>query len=296
MISGAFFLNPQKNITISKMYTRYIFRILMVLLGWAVLRTFVLNVWLGHASAANWANDFFTSIKWYWFLPMIIGLYIMTPVLRFLTVSNNRTIMMYFILLSLFLASFLPTVGNIEQFYFPQAISPADFTNLLKIPCFVFGAHFVFGYYASMFDICETSKKVLYVLAVISWLIMAVGGFVFWNEKNNPIYFYCTYGSTLTPLSFITGAAIFVFAKDWLGKIQFSQTVQDIIRRLAYYSLGVYMLHILLVDVAAHFGIFGKIAFFPVLMVPLVAVVLFMLSNSIIAVLYKIPWIKKYFL
>lgn len=296
MISGVFFLNPQKDLTIGQMYKHYIFRILTVLLGWALFRTLLMNVWLGHAPVSAWAPDVFTSIKWYWFLPMIIGLYMMTPVLRALSALNNRKVLAYFIVLSFVMALCLPMLENVERFYWPMAIRPSAFTDILKIPCLVFGAHFVFGYYAYTYDIGFRMKKVLYASAVVSWLLMAGGGYVFWNEKANPLYFYFMFGASLAPFSFLTGAAVFLLAKDWLGKISFSPAAASFMRRLAYYSLGVYMLHIILVELGIHFGVFKALSFCPAILVPVLAVVLFMLCNGIIAVLYKILWFRKYFL
>lgn len=296
MISGVFFLNPAKNITIGGMYKKYIFHIMTVLLGWALFRTFLMNVWLGHATVSSFAPDVFASIKWYWFLPMIIGLYIMTPVLRALSALNNRKVLAYFIVVGFIMALCLPMLEEMERYYFPQAIRPSAFTNILKIPSLVFGAHFVFGYYAYTYDIGPQMKKVLYVSAVISWLMMAAGGYVFWNEKMNPMYFYFMFGASLAPFSFLTGAAVFLLAKDWLGKIRFGTAAEGFIRRLAYYSLGVYMLHIILVELAVKFGVFKATSFCPALTVPVLAVFLFAFSNAVVALLYKVPWFRKYFL
>lgn len=296
MISGVFFLDPAKNITIGDMYKKYIFRILTVLLGWAVFRTLVMNVWLGHAPVSAWAADVFTSVKWYWFLPMIIGLYMMTPVLRALSALNNRKVLAYFIVLSFIMALCLPMLEDIEGYYFPLAIRPSAFTDILKIPCLTFGAHFVFGYYAYTYGVGPRMKRVLYAAAVLSWLMMAAGGYVFWNEKMNPAYFYLMFGASLAPFSFLTGAAVFLLAKDGLERIRFSPWAEGFIRRLAYYSLGVYMLHIVLVEVAAKFGVFKALDFCPALTIPVLAVCFFAVSTGMIALLYRVRWFRKYFL
>lgn len=296
MISGVFFLNPGKDITIKNIYGKYVWRMLTVLLGWALIRTVVAGAALDGVPDGAWASSFFTSVKIYWFLPMIIGLYLFTPVLRAMTALHGRKLLIYFMVLSVVLAMCVPVAEGIELYYFPKAVPVTDFTNLIKLPCLIFGAHFVFGYYAYTYDVSRRAKTALYASAVAAWLLMAAGSYVFFKEPASKMFFFSMHGASLSPLTFLTGAAVFVFCKDRLGRIDFSAAVASFIRRLAYYSLGVYMLHIILVETAVHFGLFNYVNFVPVVMIPLVALVIFIVSNAVIAGLYKMTWFRRYFL
>ncbi len=131
MISGVFFLNPQKDIPLSVLYRKYIGRMLTVLVGWAVIRTAVMNVWLGHAPAGEWAQDIFVSVMWYWFLPMIIGLYMVSPFLRVLTAQGGRKLMIYFMVLCLVFSMGLPVLEDAEKFFFPDSYYVSTFTKLM---------------------------------------------------------------------------------------------------------------------------------------------------------------------
>lgn len=296
MISGVFFLNPGKDITIKNIYGKYVPRMLTVLLGWAFIRTAMAGTALDGVPAGAWASSFFTSVKMYWFLPMIIGLYLITPVLRAVTALNNRKLLVYFMTLSVVLAMCVPVAEGIQLYYFPKAVPVTDFTNLLKLPCLIFGAHFVFGYYAYTYDLSRRAKTALYVCAIASWLLIAAGTYVFFKEPASKMFFFSMHGASLSPLTFLTGAAVFVFCKDRLGRIGFSAAASSFIRRLAYYSLGVYMLHIILVEAAVRFGMFKYVSFVPVVMIPLAALVIFAVSNAIIAGLYRMKWFRRYFL
>lgn len=295
MISGVFFLSPQKDISLAALYRKYIGRILSVLIGWAIVRTAVMNVWLGHAPAGEWAQDVFISVMWYWFLPMIIGLYMVSPFLRVLTAQGERKLMIYFMTLCLIFAMGLPVLEDIEKFFFPNSQYVSMFIKLIKIPFWVFGAHFMFGYYAFTYEISPRAKKWIYGTALVAWLLIAAGAYVF-DDKSGRFYFYSMQGASLSPLTFFTGAALFLATKDMLGKIVFGPRVLFWSERLARYSLGVYMFHLILVELAAHFGLFEALnGCYPVT-VPVLAVFIFMLANAGIALLYKIPVFRKHFL
>ncbi len=294
MISGVFFLSPDKDINIKNIYTKYIFRMLTALLGWALIRTLVISVGLGAQPADKWACAFYTSIKMFWFLPMIIGLYAVTPFLRPLTALKNKALLEYFIILSFFLALCLPVAAGIIQAYFPKTVLLADFTTLIKIPMFIFGAHFVFGYYAYNYDLSRKLKTSIYAAAVISGLLMAAGTYAFWGDKASKIFFYSMHGASLSPLAFLLGAGVFVFCKDFLGTIKFGDKAVRLIEQLAYYSLGVYLLHIIIVEVLAHYGLFKYLDFCGLIIIPLAACAIFLAANLIIALLYKIKLFRKY--
>ena len=90
MISGFFFLNPAKTVSVKDIYRKYIWRMLTVWLFWAAVHTAVLSVWLGRVPPAGWLQAFWMSLITYWFLPMIMALYAFTPVLRVLTAAQNK--------------------------------------------------------------------------------------------------------------------------------------------------------------------------------------------------------------
>jgi surface polysaccharide O-acyltransferase-like enzyme len=69
-----------------------------------------------------------------------------------------------------------------------------------------------------------------------------------------------------------------------------------LIQKLAAYSLGVYLLHIIIVEAVAHLGLFKRLDCCVVLVVSLTAFIIFLMSNIIIALLYRIKWFRKYFL
>lgn len=294
MISGFFFLNPAKTVSVKDIYRKYIWRMLTVWLFWAAVRTAILSVWLGQVPPAGWLQAFWMSLITYWFLPMIMALYAFTPVLRVLTAAQNKKILLYFICLCFTMALCLPVLQGVSSGGWGSFVTL--FNTLLKLSLPVFAAHFMFGYYAGTFALGRRAKTWLYVSAALSVLLMAAGGYAFFADKSSRWYYYAMHGSSISPLAFLLGVAVFVLAKDTLEKARFSPRFISAVQRVAYYSLGVYMLHLIAVETLGHFKVFDGVSALPVLTVPLWAVLICAGSAAVIGLLYKIPFFRKYFL
>ena len=99
MISGRFFLDPQRNITIKKIWKKYIPRIIIAFAVWSSVYTFYyvksgaydgLNIW---GVITQWIEGPYH----FWYLYAIIGLYALTPLLRKITEDEKK--MLYFLVL-----------------------------------------------------------------------------------------------------------------------------------------------------------------------------------------------------
>lgn len=77
MLSGALFLNPQKEITLKKLYGKYVLRLLVIFLSWTLLYTFLFNpslFWIKGLSPVTPHLSFVYNYPFHlWFIPMLIG-------------------------------------------------------------------------------------------------------------------------------------------------------------------------------------------------------------------------------
>ncbi|MDO5764329.1 MAG: acyltransferase family protein, partial [Elusimicrobiales bacterium] len=110
MISGAVFLNPEKDISLKLIYRKYIWHLLTVLLAWASVHFVVVDVWLGQTPSASWGSVYFMSVVTYWFLPMIMGLYALSPVFRAVVSQSNKKLLAYSVGLGLVWGVLAPVV------------------------------------------------------------------------------------------------------------------------------------------------------------------------------------------
>ncbi len=115
MLSGMFLLDPKKGERLSHTALR-ILRIFIALVVWAAVYALANHVATG--GALSWAG--FKSALWsavlgnthyhLWFLYMIIGLYLVTPILRAFVRGASRADFHYFFLLTFVVAFLLPTL------------------------------------------------------------------------------------------------------------------------------------------------------------------------------------------
>lgn len=121
MISGIIFLNPEKEISITIMFKKYIFRILTALLIFGSLFSLMEIVFVErHFAISQLFLSFYNVIvskSWdhLWYLYMIIGLYTIVPILKLLTTNANDTIFYYTIFIMFIFTSIIPTFEKISS-------------------------------------------------------------------------------------------------------------------------------------------------------------------------------------
>ncbi len=114
MISGALLLEPEKEVTLKKIYTGYIKRLLIAL----VVFTLIFQIFDYVIEGANgvfgeWIQDLFLGRSWahMWYLYMMIGLYIMLPLYKKVTEADDKFVIYTIIVLVVF-TSIVPMIGS----------------------------------------------------------------------------------------------------------------------------------------------------------------------------------------
>ena len=84
IISGSLFLNTSKILDVRKLYLHNILRVSFAFLLWTIVYSTYdsLDIGLGNK---NWPDHL-------WFLEMLIGLYVVIPILRMVVMEKNRRI------------------------------------------------------------------------------------------------------------------------------------------------------------------------------------------------------------
>ena len=111
MISGIFFLNKEV-FDIKKIYFKKIFKLLVFYFSWNLIYYFVdIFIYEQSFDIYNFYNRLVIGHYHLWFIPMIIGLYIISPFLSRITTHNDKKICKYFILVFL-ISSILFTIDS----------------------------------------------------------------------------------------------------------------------------------------------------------------------------------------
>ena len=112
MISGELFLDPSRELPIRKLYSKNVLRIVIAFIVWSVAYVlFGLYVTDSIHTKSEIFAHFVKGEYHLWFLWMIVGLYIVPPILRHGTSSPKAT--RYFVIIALIFSFCIPTIEEI---------------------------------------------------------------------------------------------------------------------------------------------------------------------------------------
>lgn len=234
----------------------------------------------------------FTGPVYYhlWYLYMVMGLYLVTPVLRkLLKVIEHHELNYLFILWFLWNAV-LPLISYLIWLYAGYSVNLG-----IKIPM-VAGYT---GYYILGFCLAkrEFPKSVVWGwtgIFLVSTALTFLGTWIFTDAAKGFQAILYDYFSLTVVLQAIS---MFILLKHMGESLEgtVSAGVRNVMSLIGRYSLGMYLVHVMLLALFAD-GVFGfKLhgsAFYPAYAVPLTACAAFILSFVIVALLAKIPFIS----
>lgn len=300
MISGALFLNPKRNVSLPQIYSKNIFHLAFILVLWSLFYT-VLNFALNPSgrNPLNLIEGLVLGEFHLWFLYMLLGLYILVPLLR--PICEKDILMRYFLILS-FVFSFLPSfIFMVEiglNLAFPHPIFSESFkilkTLLEKKINFHFAlgytSYFVLGYYVYKNTLSPITRKILYVLGLAGCIAPILFG-QFISQKAIFIFDFYTESNTSLPILF-TSLAIFVFAKQhWYSA---TPKLTKFFHYISKRVLGIYLIHVAILNSFSHFFDPFHTHITPLISIPLVALIIFIISLLLTDILRRITFINKY--
>ena len=185
MLSGMFFLNPDKDISISEIYKKYILRLLLAIYFWGIFYQ-ATNILIKYYLDKEIINVEIIKISigkiilgppWYhlWYLYMLIGLYILTPIYRIISKYATKENLLYFISIFFIFGTCLNLVNKLLSFIDSRCKIFLSIDSLVD-----YTGYFFIGYYLSKYDLKKMTRYIIYSLA---------GGGDSNNYTNNIIYF-----------------------------------------------------------------------------------------------------------
>lgn len=297
MISGAFMLDPEYKCTIKKLYSVKILRMVTALVFWGLVYGIYFVVKEPDRPLLTLAYQFiytlFTGYHHMWFVFMIIGLYIITPILR--KIVEDKKITQYFLLCSFaFSAVFMFAVDISDRLMGINAVLNfvSELLAYVKKNIHIdfllgYAFYYVLGYYLKKYSISRKIEKIIYIAGILSFVFIMVGTYALsvYKGKNVEILYEYLY----FPVCF-EAVAVFMFFKEHISKIVFKEKTIKTVSFLSKYSFGVYLSHMLVLNLLP----FGIDILNPVLSVPIVSVAVCVISLLIAFILGKIPVLKKY--
>ena len=234
MISGTLFLNPSKQISHRDIIKKNILRLLLAYISWWIFYSVLVTAC--HFVFDNTFALTLTPHYHLWFLPMLIGIYFLIPIIR--KISTDKKITLYCLTIW-----FIYISGS---FIFINEV--AQISELFSINIVIgFSGYFLLGHFISTYTLSRKQIKIIYILGVLG-LVITIAGCILSSlySKQTDLRFF----EYLSPHTILTSTALFVFIKEKsngisLKKIKFINYIRKDL-------FGIYLLHPIFILIFNH--------------------------------------------
>ncbi len=240
MISGSIMLD--KDYSYNNKLIKHIVKLIIFFIFWSALYDIVYNImvplFITHEpiNILKIIGNFFKGHFHLWFIYMIIGMYLILPLLRLWVKDENKKYVEYFIILAIVFTFIVPQIINIGSNYssiFEYIQKIIDCINMNYVGGFT--TYFILGWYINNYDI--KNKKVLYTLGFVSALVTIIGTGILSITTGQPIQLY----GDITINVLLYSVMIFVLVKNRYKKENNHEN--KLISIISKNSLGIYAMH-----------------------------------------------------
>lgn len=285
MISGALFLN-KTNLSIKTLYCKYISRIVLIYFFWSTVYA-CLRIG-GETNFFGFIGVVISGPKHLWFLKMLIGLYMCLPL--FWMIVKDKKVEIYFLCLSFMVANFSPLLMFLTEFL-SNGFS-LILTSLGKQVGFSmalgYSGYFVLGHYLSTSFVNSKNRRMAYAvgMACVVFLLLMTCLLAYCGIRPNDFFYL-----PLTPFFYFLSIAVFTFVFHHCRSI--NDSIRSLVIFLSKMSLGVYVMHILVMHIfSTYFGIDSR-SFHPAYWLILYSIIIFAVSYLISWIMSMIPFLKR---
>lgn len=288
MISGSLFLGNTRGQSIKIIYKKYIFRIVVLIAFWSSTY-FGFRILTGNLKITGLKSTFGELLFGYyhlWYLWMIVGLYAVTPILNKIVDDNN--LCMYFLILCAAVCwipgmlEAVPALSELVQGVFKDQM-------YLFLPTGYVG-YYILGYYLCNNKLTDKQKNTVLVAGILGVVYAIIGGILYGRYAEEPSQ--ATYNN-LTMNIACYAAAVFIFFKDKVSIIQFTEKTRKRIFALSKATLGIYLIHVIFVRGLSDRFMVATNFEYPFACIP-IAILIFICAYFADIVIQKIPFVGKW--
>ncbi len=288
MLTGALLLQPSKIEPIKDFLRKRWIRIGFPFLFWGAIY-FAWDYYADHlALTSSFVFQGVLSGPYFqfWYLYMIVGLYLLTPILRLVVAHAPPEIFKYFFVVWLLGAFIIPIPGIIGPFYLDG--------NLLTLP--LWAGYFVLGVFLLSVKIRRRLLAGLVALGLISTL---VGTYAIAATVGGPHTYY--FQDYFSPTIILASAALFLLLNTL--KVPKTQAegprpkVNWLLRQISQSTLAIFLFHVIVLEALQRGYLWGFTIsgnnLNSIIEIPLVSAVTLFICLGIILPLKKVPIIRN---
>ncbi len=288
MLSGALLLQPSKcDESMRIFFKKRWVRIGLPTLFWS----FAYFVWdftvqkMPFSSAAiiqGILNGPYTQL---WYLYVLVGLYLLTPILRTIIAHADESIIKYFLVLWVVGVAIIPFLGLFTIYELNS--------NVFTLTGYV--GFFVLGTYLSTVQIRRSTVSLFIILGIA---LTAVGTYALAaTVGGKEMYFFQQYFSPTILLASIMMFLLLFTIKPSSAQTDSPPSIGNkLIKLISQNTLGIFFIHVMIIE-SIELGYFGfninRYILNPIIEVPLLTVIVLFASLGIILSLKKVPYLKR---
>ncbi|AYB41923.1 acyltransferase [Paenibacillus lautus] len=278
MLSGSFLLEP-KSENLKTFFLKRLNKVLIPLFAWSIIyyvfsisvsgSEFSLKIFVKHLLA----DDIYFHL---WFLYVIIGLYLLAPLIRVLIKNLNDQLISYSLIVWFLGVPMVEFFNHVSHFKFA-----------VELPVNGYLGYFILGYYLREKELSVKITRVIHIAAIIC-IFMTFFGVYYETVKSAGVFSGYYYGY-LTPNTAIISISIFLLFKGIKTGIKHDSLLITISKT----SLGIYLIHALILKCLSQYFNLTALSFHPILSIPFISILTFVLSALLIFILQRIPVVNK---
>jgi surface polysaccharide O-acyltransferase-like enzyme len=223
---------------------------------------------------------------WYhfWFLYLIAGLYLITPILRVIVANRNQNLIMYLIILWFIGVSIVPLLQLTTGYS-------------LNVGVFVLGGTIGYFMLGACLQKARVRPSILYAMFILGfvWTVSTTWLMRFVFPSAGADYFFFDY---LSANIIIASVALFTilsrFKADWPGGNH--PHLSRVVRAISVNTLPIYMFHVIIL-MSLQRGFFGftlsLTVMDPIIGVPIITAATFIITFGLILIMKRVPVLRK---
>ncbi|WIV12240.1 acyltransferase family protein [Proteiniborus sp. MB09-C3] len=221
-----------------------------------------------------------------WYLYMLVGLYLITPIIKPYVNNARKESLIYFIVVW-FISNGI--IAFLEKF--------TEYNIGFNLSFFHWSlGYYVLGFFIEKYSFSRKQRKAAYALGLLGMIVTVYGTYVL--TKNNDGVLVPHLYSYLAPNIIFMSIMVYLLFKNinWDKIIGESPIINKLISSFNRASFGIYLVHLLVLDIISS-GDIGIIidasSFNPIIGIPLVGSITFIVSYLAVVILQRIPLLNK---
>lgn len=280
ILSGSLLLNKKESLTV--FFKKRVKRILFPWFFWGII-LLAFNYFAGELGNVNIFQINFKTLKvllienfigGFWFMPMLVGIYLMAPVVSKLAINLTKSEYKYFFIIWIIFSSIIPTLNYIFNL------------NLSFIlPTWIWFLGYFIGGYFIVYKL-KISKKIILqskIIFLLNFILTVFGTYLLTvvdDKFSGGLYLYNSINVVLMSFS------AFIILYHFFKSAKLNTKLKTYITIISQNSLGIIFSHFMILKLFMPNT-------YPLISIPLISISTFLIANLIMVGLKKSKYLEK---